>query len=138
MEPEATQPDITADFSAETYDKLISAQVLLRKGDILQPATVCNRKTDRDGNPIGTYNANPFLDTRVYEVAFPDGHCEEYAVNIIAENIYSQVDPEGNRFVMLKEITDHHKDNTAVSLKDKYICNMAVTKYFEKQHKDGN
>jgi hypothetical protein len=113
MEPEATQPDITTDFSAEKYDTLISAQVLLPKGDLLQPTIVCNKKTDHDGNPIGHYNTNPLLDTHVYEVAFPDGHCEEYAANIVAENIYSQVDPEDICFFML---IDHCKDNTAVNL----------------------
>eukprot|EP00956_Cyclotella_meneghiniana_P010587 scaffold14709_cov91-Cyclotella_meneghiniana.AAC.3 len=34
---------------------------------------VVRRKRDRDGNPIGTANRNPLLDTRLYEVQFPDG-----------------------------------------------------------------
>ncbi len=57
----------------------------------------------------------------MYEVTFPDGHVEEYVANVIAENIYSQVDEEGNQFVMLKEIIDHRKDHTAVAIDDKWI-----------------
>jgi hypothetical protein len=40
----------------------------------------------------------------VYEVQFPDGHTEEFAANTIAENIYSQVDEEGNQFLLLKKL----------------------------------
>jgi hypothetical protein len=69
MEPEAEKPEI-ADYTGETYNALISAQVLFPKGDILQPATVTSRKHDSDGNPIGIYNPNPILDSRVYEVTF--------------------------------------------------------------------
>jgi hypothetical protein len=57
----------------------------------------------------------------VYEVTFPDGHIEEYAANIIAENIYSQVDGEVHQFIMLKEIIDYKKDDTAVHIYDKWI-----------------
>ncbi len=46
---------------------------------------------------------------------------EEYAANVIAKNIYSQVDQEGHQFVILKEIIDHHKDQTAVAIDDKWV-----------------
>jgi hypothetical protein len=32
-----------------------------------------NRKQNTDGNPIGVSSSNPILDTREYEVQFPDG-----------------------------------------------------------------
>jgi hypothetical protein len=35
------------------------------------------------------------MDTRIYDVQFPDGHVEAYSANVIAENIYAQVDEEG-------------------------------------------
>jgi hypothetical protein len=67
IEPEACKPEID-DFTPETYDALISAEVLLPKGDILLPAKVVGRKRDHNGNPLGTAHNNPILDTRVYEV----------------------------------------------------------------------
>lgn len=74
---------------------MISVEVLLPTNDVLVPATVTGRKRDQVGNPIGIANKNPILDMHVYEVTFPNGHMEEYAVNIIAQNVYSQLDSEG-------------------------------------------
>jgi hypothetical protein len=37
---------------------------------------VKGRKRDADGNPIGKSNDNPLLDTRLYEVEFPDGNID--------------------------------------------------------------
>jgi hypothetical protein len=41
---------------------------------------------------------------------------ERYTANIIAENLFSQCDSEGRSFLFLKEIVDHSKDNSAVSI----------------------
>jgi hypothetical protein len=40
----------------------------------------------------GRANANPMLDTRTYEIEFPDGRSDEYTANVIAENMYAQCD----------------------------------------------
>jgi hypothetical protein len=82
IEPEAEKPEID-DYTPETYDAMISADLLLPKGDVLVPAKVIARKHDVQGNPIGRANTNPILDSRVYEVQFPDGHVEEYAANVL-------------------------------------------------------
>ena len=44
---------------------------------------------------------DPFLNTLMYDVEFPDGEIREYAANVIMENIYSQVDVEGYRYQLL-------------------------------------
>ena len=44
---------------------------------------------------------------------FPKGCIEEYTGNIIAECLYSQVDQEGNQYVILDEIIDHEYDENA-------------------------
>jgi hypothetical protein len=67
---------------------------------------VTARKRDMHGNPIGVSNRNPILDTRVYEVTFPDGHTAEYSANTIGECLYSQVDPEGRHYAIFDEIID--------------------------------
>lgn len=120
IEPEATQQDVD-EVTPEVLDNLMSAEVLLPKGDILLPARVIARKRNAEGNLIGTQHANPIMDTRIYDVQFPDGHVEAYSANAIAENIYAQVDVDGQRFVLLDEIMDHRKDNSAVKMDDKYI-----------------
>jgi hypothetical protein len=84
-------------------------------------AKVIGRKRDNDGNPVGMAHPNPIIDTRVYEVIFHDGHVEEYAANVIAENMYVQVDAEGNQFALLQEIIGHRKDNTALNVEDMYV-----------------
>ncbi len=118
--PEAEQPEIN-DITPETYDSLITAEIILPQGDTLVPAVVTSRKQDSNGNPIGTPNSNPLLDTRVYNVTFPDGRTDAYAANIIAKNIYSKVDLEGHRYRLLDEIINHHKDESATPLGDKWI-----------------
>ena len=42
-------------------------------------------------------------------------------VNLIAENLYSQVDAEGHSFSMIKEIINHCKDGHALSKDDGFI-----------------
>ena len=79
------------------------------------------RKRDADGIPIGKANTNPLLDTRLYEVEFPDGQRKEYAANVIAESIYSQVDNEGRHHLLLDSLVDHIKDDTAIASDDGYI-----------------
>jgi len=130
FEKEAEKPKI-ASFNPEIYYAMISAEVLLPSNDVLVPAIVTGCKCDQDGNPVGVANKNPILDTHVYQVAFPDGHIEEYATNIIAQNIYSQLDAEGQRHQLLEEIVDHHKDISAKPPDQKWIqhgSNKTLTK----------
>jgi len=50
------------------------------------------------------------LDTRIYDVLFPDGVVRQYSTNSIAENMYSQLDQEGNTMALLDTIIDHRTD----------------------------
>ena len=94
---------------------LLDAEVILsKKGIEKQVARVMNRTKDKDSNLIGTYNPDPILNTIVYDVMFPDGSVSKYAANLIAENIYSQVDEEGHRYQLLDHISNHSKDYIAV------------------------
>jgi len=122
VKPDAERPDLD-DYDEETIDKLLSAEVLLPRGDHQFVGKVINCKRDADGNPIGRASTNPIIDTRVYEVEFPDGTIAEYAANTIAEALYSKVDADGDRFLLLKEIVDHCKDDTAISQDDYSFTN---------------
>ena len=44
------------------------------------------------GREISFYDNNPSFDTREYEMDFTDGMRYKYTANIIAENMYAQVD----------------------------------------------
>jgi hypothetical protein len=87
-----------------------------RCGRVIKPAKGIGGKT------VGRAHANPFFDTREYEVEFTNGTVERYAANVIAESMYAQVDNEGNMFQLLDEIMDHKKDDTAID-----IANGTVT-----------
>ena len=120
IEKDTVMPDAD-DFIGDTLDEYINAELLLPKGDEWISATVVKRKRGADGNLIGKRNPNPLLDTRVYEVQFPDGHSEEYTANLIAEALYSQTDEFGNQYLLLSEIIDHKRGSDAVLAKDMYI-----------------
>jgi hypothetical protein len=111
----------------EALDEYIGVEVVIPGRDA-QPvlATVKKRKRDPSGMPSGTPNPNPILDTRVYELEFPDGRLEEYAVNIIAENLLNQADGDGWDTGLLEEIIDIRKDEeVAVPIKDGYVATQS-------------
>ena len=46
-----------------------------------------------------------------------------YPANLIAENLYSQVDREGHHFSMIKEIIDYKVDDSAISKdQSQFLC----------------
>jgi hypothetical protein len=69
----------------------------------------------------GKSGANPIMDTRTYNVEFPDGRSEEYTSNVIAENMYAQCDEEGHQFIILQDIFGHKTDGHAVERAGMYI-----------------
>jgi hypothetical protein len=50
----------------------------------------------------------------MYTVRFPDGKEVEYAANIIAENMLSLCDKEGNQYLLMNNIVDHKKGENTV------------------------
>jgi hypothetical protein len=72
------------------------------------------------------------MDTRVYKVEFSDGTMDEFHANVIAENLFSQVDSKGRQYILMKEISDHKKDGTAISKSDGWII-MPNGRIFERR-----
>jgi len=101
-------------YTPEQYDEYISAKVMLPIKGSNQRGRVLRQKRNANGDPIGVRNINPLLNTREYDVVFPDGMIQSYLANDIAEGIYSQVDQEGHSFIMLSEIIDHEVDSSAI------------------------
>jgi Reverse transcriptase (RNA-dependent DNA polymerase) len=116
------EPMVEADtWTPESYDQYISVKVLLPRGETQERAVVKRRSKDEDGNPIGIRNANPILDTREYEIEFPDGSIDILTANMIAESMYSQIDSEGHHTLLINEISDHATDGSAVKTDDGFV-----------------
>ena len=123
--PEADNQEYTPEVGDDTY--LHMELALPRDGDGPEFARVTKRLRDNNGLPIGTANENPILDSRMYEVEYADGHKIAMAANAIAENLFAQVDEEGNRHVLFQEIIDHRTDGKEVKQQDAFITTSTGT-----------
>ena len=92
---------------------------LYEDGKLCQ-ATVKSQSYDSNGVLIGTYNNNPLLYTRVYEVEFDDDYTEVYSAKCILEKLYDQADNYGKSSILLISIVGHRKDEVVTG---KYIHN---------------
>ena len=62
---------------ASDFDKMIGAEVILpRNGIDMQSGRVVRRVCDDKGRPIGEYNPDPLIDSRVYECLIKTKHCK--------------------------------------------------------------
>ena len=99
-------------------DALVGVEVVMS-----DPSENDNRKglckvlraaVDKDGKIIGNASEHPQLNTVLYDVQCWDGAIRQYRANVIAENILSQVDLDGNVGVHLQSIVDHRREADAV------------------------
>jgi hypothetical protein len=111
-------PRLTTLQKIQPYDQYLTAEVLLPRSGESHRGTVRRRSKDEDGKPIGKRASNPILDTRQYEVEFLDGSIDTYIANLIAENLYSQVDDKGRQYQLIDEIMDHRKDGSTLATDD--------------------
>ena len=116
------------EYTPETFDKYLSAQIFTERGSDKLHGTVKSRKRGSDGKPVGSSNPNLILDTREYLVCFEDGTEDTYTANLIAESIYSQIDDRGRQLLMMKEIIDHQKTRNAISDEDAYYSTKSGPK----------
>ena len=112
------------EFTPDTYDdRYLNMELVVPRGDNPNPqyAKVIKRLRDADSIPIGMANENPILDSHMYEVEYQDGMRASLVANYIAENLFAQVDQEGNRHVLLDEIIDYRVNGHEVKLQDAFI-----------------
>ena len=117
-------------FTPDTYDQHLQMELALQQGDSLEHrlARVNKRLKDSNGLPIGTADQNPLMDTRMYEVEFADGEKASLRANYIAENLFAQVDDEGNRHVLMNETIDYQTNGTELKQQDAFITTKTGTK----------
>ena len=123
---DATIPEADETFTPDVFDDTyLNKEVAIARGageaEDVQYGKVTKRLRDAEGRPIGTANDNPLLDTREYTVEFMDGHTESLSANIVAQHLFSQIDEEGNRHVLLDDIVDHRRSDSAVSKEDAFV-----------------
>jgi len=138
---DSTAPEADVYGDVETYDKFLNAEVLLpRENEKNQLGKVIRRTVNEDCNEIGSYHNQPILDTRIYDAMFPDGSVEQYAANTISEYIYSSVDVEGYRYLLLENIVDHKRTKDATEIEDSNSKNKITTKvwYLLVRWRDGS
>ena len=119
-------PEADETFTPEAFgDTYLNMEIALPRGggdsEDVQYARVTKRMRDTEGRPIGTAHNNPLLDTREYSVEFLDGHQESLTANTIAQHLFSEVDEEGRRHILLDDITDYRKDGKAIHKDDAFI-----------------
>jgi hypothetical protein len=113
--------DIKSESDVDTYDQYVGDCVRVPIGNEIRSGKVIRRKHELDVTVRGREHANPMLDTRSYEIHFPDGRSDEYTSNVIAENMYAQFDIEGRQFNLMEGIIDHTTDGRAIAPADMYI-----------------
>jgi hypothetical protein len=103
LDPDHSDLEVTPEMG----DNYLNAEISVPQGGTLMKGCVTSWKRDKDGNPVGLANANPILNTREYMFTCDDGDETVLNVNLIAEAMYAQCDPKGNRYVLPDSIIDH-------------------------------
>ena len=108
--PKSNGSIIDSENTPDSYDPYINMELVLDRGcETPEYTRVIKRARENDGFPICQASTNPILDTRLYEVEYLDGFGAHMAANTIAENMFEQVDKEGNKEVLFDEIIDARK-----------------------------
>ena len=94
----------------EELDEHIGQRIPLKKSDGPVVVKVVSRYRDAGGNLVGKSNPQPQLDTRIYNVEFPDGHYERYSSNVLTEALSEAIDPDGYETSYIKEICGYQRD----------------------------
>ena len=126
---EVTEAD--DDFSPDVYDDTyISMDLALPKRGEPEPQFdwVTKRLCNANGLLIGKASDNPILDTRMSKVEYADGDKSTLSANLVAENMFTQIDEEENCPMLMDRITDHRFDEAAVKIQDAFVTTFSDTK----------
>ena len=129
LEPTTTwEEDADHYEDPDAFDEYIGAKVMLPHGNEKIQGRVTKRVRGDDGRPIGRRDNNWIKDTRQYQVELSDGTTQEYYANVLAENMFAQVDTEGREFELLQEIVDHRKDASAIGKNEAFLTTKSNRK----------
>ena len=97
-------------------------------GDRPEFTRVKKRLKDTNGMPTGVANDNHILDSRMYEVKYTYRYIAAMAANMIYENLFTEVDQEGNIFLLIKSIIGTRTNNTKTLKQDAFVITKSGTK----------
>ena len=116
------EPHVVPEVDDNAYGEFLGMELKLSSADGDQRlGRVAKRARGPEGNPIGQPHEHHLFDTREYEVEFEDGHTERYRANIIAENMFAQVNEHGFHELLFDEIIDHRTDETAIPKSEGFV-----------------
>ena len=116
-----SMPDQYDEPTPEHMYKFMNMNVLLPRGEGYKQATISHRKRNSSGETIGRRNANPFLDTRVYEAEFPDGEDITISGKTAATSLFDNCSYDGHNLILFRSLMDHKSDMTAVQIDDAFV-----------------
>jgi hypothetical protein len=93
------------------YDRMLNAELSLQRGAEMSVGKLIQHALGPDRTEAGTYDENPIIKTMIYDVEFWNGDIKEYAANIIAKIMLTQVDSDGYSLTMMKRIIDYKRDD---------------------------
>ena len=100
-------------FADNLYKQYVNMELALDQGgDRLEFVKVRKILKDENGRPIGVSNDNPIVESWMYEVEYNNGHTASLAANLIAKNLFAQVDQSGKRLTILDSIKGTKKWHT--------------------------
>ena len=118
----------TADAPSEELDptpnanyNYVNVGIILPRESKISRVRVTGRKHDIDVNTSGRALEIPILDMREYTLQFKDGELIELTEKVIVKSMYAQCYPDVNQYLLLDEIIDFRKTNSALSIKDQKI-----------------
>ena len=121
VDPELSAKEADEFPMPDAYDQYLTANILIERQGEPMRGTVVRRAKDQHGAAIGIPNNNPLLDSREYEVEYPDGTVDVLTANQIAESLYSRTDAEGREHMLMREILEHKFDGNLLSKDDMMI-----------------
>ena len=72
-------------------------------------------------NSSGVEHPALFSYHSLYEVSFPNCQTEYLTSNVISQNMLSQLDPQGNHYQLLKDISDNYVDRISSKRSNGFI-----------------
>jgi hypothetical protein len=121
VDPEMVTPEADEMQMPDVFDQYLTANIMVERQGQATRGTVMRRAKDAHSLPIGKAHPNPILDTREWEVEYPDGSMDVLTANTIAESLYSRVDAEGHEHIIMQEILDHKFDGNLLPRDDLII-----------------
>ena len=100
---------------------MINVKVELQLDEKVVSGKVKHRLLAPEDNMAGRYDANPMLNSMIYEGEFPDGQVKDYAANVITENMISQIYDKGYSVTLIDSIVYYKRDDSEVDKNDKYF-----------------